>query len=181
MREIRPSEDLSMLDANELRHVFEAETIASLGLIEERVVAEPESFRPISAPLPSESPEPIVSAADDPISPHLASRVERSDAERVDRQPESASVGEAEVPRRDWLLDPEPIAAPSEAQPYGDDPTRMRELVQWFAGGQGIADARAASASVLVQRPAGDLVEGPPDTPERPHQLHALAAGERIV
>lgn len=174
VRDIRPSEDLSLLHIYELRHVFEAETVAALGLIEQRTIREPESFRPISAPLPSDAPDRPVAATKDPASPYLASRASRPEPTRAGQAPETAAaVGEAEAPRRDWLLHPEPIPASVEAQRYGDDPARMRELVQWFA------DGRAASASVLVPRQAGDLVEGAPAVQERPHRLRALTASAR--
>lgn len=174
VRELRPSEDLSLLHAYELRRVFEAETVASLGLIEHRPVSETESFRPVSVPLASESREPTPSVREAAISPHVSSRTSASDAVEVDRTPKAAPFREAEVARRDWLLDPEPIASPAEAQPYGDDPVRMRELLQWFA------DGRVASSSVIVQRAAGDLVDAVPSKDVRSPRFRTVVSSGRV-
>lgn len=178
VRDLRPSEDLSLLHSYELRRVFEAETVSSLGLVERLEPVAAESFRPISAPLASESREPAPVTRREPVQHHLADRAEqaeRTEKPEVNRRLEAARVQETEVPRRDWLLDPEPIAPSAEAQPYGDDPARIGELVQWFV------DGRAASASVLVPRAAGDLVSDVSESQERPSRYRTVAVGGRTV
>lgn len=170
IRELRPSEDLSMLQTYELRRVFDAQTVASLGLIGAGEIREPEPFRPISAPFAIAAPE---ATSPEPARAAEASASAPVRARETLREPAAPAVREAEVPRRDWLLQPEPIPQPSEPQPYGDDPVRMRELVQWFA------DGRAASASVLVPKAAGDLVEGAPAAQDNPYKLRAVLAGRR--
>lgn len=176
VRELRPTEDLSLLQTYELRRVFDSATVSSLGLIETSDLRDPDSFRPISAPLVGGAAAPVQGAADtadpDPIPP-----VRQPESERL---PETTAASGAEVPRRDWLLDPEPIATPAEAQPYGDDPSRVRQLVQWFVDGRGYLDPRAASAAVVAQRPAGDLIEGAPSAKsDPPYRLRAIGPGGR--
>lgn len=170
MQPFRLSEDLSLLHAHELRRLFGPETAASLGLIERPVEAprEAESFRPIAAPVPIETTE-KASIESEPILPHTRTATKPVDPERA---PRAEPVREAEVPRRDWLLEPEPMVAATEPQPFGDDPARIRDLIQWFA------DGRAASAMVQAPKAAGDLVQGAAVSVD-PYRLRPVAAGGR--
>jgi hypothetical protein len=174
LREIRPTEDLSLLKAHEIRRYFEIETIKAPDRIESTAPAD--AHHPIAAPMLI---DPASEAAPDfdlmPLSPSKSDDVRSKPAARGDRPTSSPRNAETEpAPGRDWLLQPEPQAV-AEPQPYGDDPERLRALLQWFA------DGRAASSIIQAPRAAGDLVDIARETAERPDNVRALLKSQRLA
>ncbi|KQT54121.1 hypothetical protein ASG43_00355 [Aureimonas sp. Leaf454] len=173
LRELRPTEDLSLLSAQEARRLFEIETVDP-----PRASREPspeEAYRPISAPLML---DPAPTAGEDrSIQPMAPSRTDAfgpaASVEVVREERTDAPAADLSSPRRDWLLQPEPQTV-VEPQPYGDDPVRMRELLQWFA------DGRAATSIIQAPRGAGDLVDVAGEPSERPYQVRWPRSSQRL-